>query len=149
MQSVLTSSTPDHYQARRHLKLTDRNPIPLRYSKVLALHLAGKPVIGEGGICEETGYAPATVYRILSDDRVVQIRQQLLAHTQTEFEALYPAVVASLRKDILSGQPDRENRARDQWLRAAGKYSQDNKPSQINVTAEDVVFQILNQAPSE
>jgi hypothetical protein len=73
------------------------------------------------------------------------VRQQLLEHTQTEFEALYPKVVDSLRKDLLSEQPDRENRARDQWLRAAGKYSQDHTTPQINVTAEDVVFQILNQ----
>jgi hypothetical protein len=142
MESVLTSSTPDRYQARRHLKLTDRTPIPLRYHNVLALHLAGKSV---AMICEETGYKSPTVYKILQDERVVQIRQQLLDHVQTEFEALYPAVVNSLRKDLLSEQPERENRARDQWLRASGKY-QNNTTNITNVTAEDVVFQILNQS---
>lgn len=142
MDSILGSSTPDRYQARRHLKLTDKTPIPLRYHKVLSLHLAGKRV---QDICEETGYKSPTVYKILADERVCQIRQQLLEHTQTEFEALYPAVVHSLRKDLLSEQPDRENRARDQWLRASGKYQSEKTTQNINVTAEDVVFQILNQ----
>jgi hypothetical protein len=148
MESVLTSRTPDRYQGARHLKLTDRTPIPLKYHKVLAMHLAGKPVGSkdvEGSICQETGYAPATVYKILADERVVQIRQQLLNHTQTEFEALYPAVVNSLRKDLLSGQPDRENRARDQWLHAAGKYQSGSQSTNVTLTAEDIVVQILNQ----
>lgn len=147
MDSVFVSKTPDRYQGARHLKLTDRTPIPLRYHKVLSMHLAGKPVGAknvEGSICAETGYSPATCYKILSDERVVQIRQQLLNHTQVEFEALYPAVVDSLRKDILSGQPEREHRGRDHWLRASGKF-QTNTTNVTNVTAEDVVFQILNQ----
>jgi len=142
MDSVLTSATPDRYNTKRHLKLSDNNPIPHKYFNVLSLHLAGKTV---KTICEETGYKPPTVYRILQDERVVQVRQQLLNHTQTEFEALYPLVVDSIRKDLLSEQPDRENRARDQWLRAAGKYGSDKTTQNINVTAEDVVFQILNQ----
>lgn len=148
MESILSSSTPDRYQVRRHLKLTDKTPIPLKYHKVLALHLAGKTVGNldvPGSICAETGYKPPTIYKILKDDRVCQIRQQLLEHTQTEFEALYPVVVNSLRKDLLSEQPDRENRARDQWLRAAGKYANDKGNTTLNVTAEDVVFQILQQ----
>lgn len=145
MESILTSAVPDRYNARRHLKLSDNTPIPLRYHNVLALHLAGKSV---AMICEETGYKPPTVYRILQDQRVTQIRQQLLDHTQKEFEALYPVVVESIRKDLLSNQPDRENRARDQWLRASGKY-QNNTTNITNVTAEDVVLQILNQAPQE
>ena len=148
MESILSSSTPDRYQARRHLKLTDKTPIPLKYHNVLSLHLAGKPVGNldvPGSICQLTGYKPPTIYKILKDDRVCQIRQQLLEHTQTEFEALYPVVVNSLRKDLLSEQPDRENRARDQWLRAAGKYANDKGNTTLNVTAEDVVFQILQQ----
>jgi hypothetical protein len=148
MDSILSSSTPDRYQARRHFKLTDKTPIPLRYHKVLAMHLAGKTVGNldvVGSICQETGFKPPTIYKILKDPRVCQIRQQLLDHTQTEFEALYPLVVNSIRKDLLSEQPDRENRARDQWLHASGKYSSDKSNVTMNVTAEDVVFQILNQ----
>lgn len=143
MDSILTSGTPDRYQGRRHLKLTDRNPIPHKYFNVLSLHLAGKTV---KTICEETGYKTPTVYKILADERVVQIRQQLLEHTQVEFEALYPLVVDSIRKDLMSQQPDRENRARDQWLRASGKYTSEKTTQNITVTAEDVVLQILNQA---
>lgn len=146
MDSVFTSGTPDRYQARRHLKLTDKTPIPLKYHNVLALHLAGKTV---QTICDETGYKSPTVYKILKDPRVCQVRQQLLEHTQTEFEALYPLVVDSIRKDLLSAQPERENRARDQWLRASGKYQADHTTQNINVTAEDVVFQILQQGTKQ
>jgi hypothetical protein len=146
MESILTSATPDRYQGRRHLKLTDKNPIPHKYFNVLSLHLAGKTV---QMICDETGYKSPTVYKILADDRVVQIRQQLLNHTQAEFEALYPLVVESIRKDLMSAQPERENRARDQWLRASGKYGSDKTTQNINVTAEDVVFQILNGQPQQ
>jgi len=123
----------------------------LKYHNVLALHLAGKTVgdVGvEGSICHATGYKPSTVYKILSDPRVCQVRQQLLEHTQREFEALYPLVVDSIRKDLLSAQPDRENRARDQWLHASGKYQAEKTSQNINVTAEDVVFQILNGNPT-
>lgn len=146
MESILTSKTPDRYQGARHLKLTDNTPVPLKYHKVLGLHLAGKTV---KTICEETGYKESTIYSILKDERVCQIRQQLLNHTQTEFEALYPLVVDSIRKDLLSQQPERENRARDQWLRASGKYQADHTTQNITVTAEDVVFQILNNPPPQ
>lgn len=145
MDSILLSKTPDTYQGRRHLKRTDYTPIPLRWHAVLALHLSGKTV---KEIEEETGYKESTIYSILADKRVVEIRQQLLDKTQEEFEALYPLVVDSIRRDLRSGQPDRENRARDQWLRANGKYSSSEAPkggNTINLTAEDVVFQILNQ----
>jgi hypothetical protein len=151
MESILTSSTPDRYQARRHLKLTDKTPIPLKYHKVLALHLSGMKVTGAEGektICSETGYKPPSIYKILKDDRVVEIRQQLMSVTQSEFEALYGKVVDTLRGDLFSGTPEREHKAREQWLRASGKYKSESDKQVINVTAEDVVFQILN-APKE
>lgn len=145
MESILVSKTPDKFNGRRHLKCSDYTPIPLRWHKVLSLHLAGKRV---KEIEEETGYKESTIYSILADKRVVDMRQQLLDKTQQEFEALYPLVVDSIRKDLQSNQPDRENRARDQWLRANGKYASSEKNGSgptINLTAEDVVFQILNQ----
>jgi hypothetical protein len=146
MQSILTSQTPDRYNQRRHLKLTDNTPIPLKYHNVLALHLAGKKV---QEISEMTGYKLPTIYKILKDERVCQIRQQLLAVTQTEFEALYGRVVDTLRGDLFSGTPEREHKAREQWLRASGKYKSESDKQVINVTAEDVVFQILNQKSDE
>lgn len=142
MESILTSRTPDRYQGRRHLKLTDKTPIPLRYHKVLALHLAGKPV---KEICELVSYKESTIYAILQDPRVCQIRQQLLNHTQVEFEALYGRVVDTLRGDLFSGVPEREHKARDQWFRASGKYTPEKSAGDINITAEDIVFNILNQ----
>jgi hypothetical protein len=142
MESVLTSQTSDRYNGRRHLKLTDKTPIPLKYHKVLALHLSGKKVVD---IAAETGYKLPSIYAILKDPRVVEIRQQLMNVTQTEFEALYGRVVDTLRGDLFSGMPEREHKAREQWLRASGKYKSESDKQVINVTAEDVVFQILNQ----
>ena len=144
MESILQSATPDHYNARRHLKCSDHRPIPPKYHKVLSLHLAGRRV---QEICSETGYKDSTVYAILADQRVVQIRQQLLKSVEQEFEALYPRVVETLRDDLTSGISDQQAKARDQWFRASGKYKESGDKSIINVTAEDVVFQILNQGP--
>lgn len=139
---ALTVSSTAHFN--RHLKRNDYEPIPPRYMKVLSMHLAGKPV---RLICDETGYKSPTVYKILSDKRVVQMRQQILKHTQEEFEALYPKVVDNIRAALDHTDPDVNLKGSDMWLRANGKYKTDSTPTQLNVTAEDVVFNILNQSP--
>ncbi len=146
MDSILVSKTPDRYQGRRHLKLTDHRPIPPKYYKVLALHLAGKSC---KDICTQTGYKDSTVYGILADERVVQIRQQLLKETEKEFEALYPKAVDNLRLSMNSEDPQTYLKGTDMYLRASGKYSGEVQKQTINVTAEDVVFQILNQNQSQ
>lgn len=148
MDSILLSKTPDRYQGRRHFKLTDHRPIPHRYYQVLALHLAGKPC---REICSLTGYKDSTIYAILADPRVIQIRQNLLEKTQEEFEALFPRVVDTLREDLFSGDPDREHKSREQWFKASGKFKGEEKGGQtnFNLTAEDIVIQILNQGKEQ
>jgi hypothetical protein len=141
-QPLLISPTPDHYQAMRPLRRKDHNPIPSRYFTVLSYHLGGKSC---GDIMALTGYKQAAVYRILNDQRVVQMRQQLLKETEKEFEALYPKAVDNLRLAMHSEDVDEKLKSTDMYLRAAGKYQKQDNTNIINVTAEDVVFQILNQ----
>lgn len=141
MDSILLSQTPDHYQQRRRVTRRDLTPVPHRYFKVLALHLAGQSC---KQICEETGYKSPTVYRILQDERVLALRQQLLAQTQQEFEALFPTVVQGLRDNLTSANADVKQHAIDSWVRAYEKLMP-NQGEAKAVTAEDVVFHILNQ----
>jgi hypothetical protein len=140
---ALTISPRSSFKHR--LKRNDYEPIPSRYMAVLSHHLAGRSA---RQIVELTGYKLPTIYKILSDQRVTQIRQQLLAHTQAEFEALYPKVVEVIRTSLDSNDASVKLKASDQWLHASGKYKGDTT-TQINVTAEDVVFQILNQGSQD
>lgn len=142
MDALTVSGTPDAYQGRRHLKRNDYEPIPSRYMAVLSHHLSGRTV---AQISELTGYKTPTIYKILSDKRVSQMRQMLLNHTQLEFEALYPKVVDALREALDSSDTSMKLKASDQWLHASGKYKGDGAGTQVNITAEDVVFNILNQ----
>ena len=141
----LTTSPVAHYN--RHMKRNDYEPIPPRYMAVLSHHLAGASA---RQISELTGYKLPTIYKILSDSRVVQIRQQLLKHTQEEFEALYPKVVQVLREELDSGDHSIRLKASDQWLHASGRYKSDAAAgTTVNLTAEDVVFNILQQGAQD
>jgi len=114
------------------------DPVPLRYQQVVALHLAGKK-------CEEikqiTGYSTAMVYRILSRDDVQHYRQQLLATTQQEFEALFSKVVDTIRQSLDSSDENVRLAATQQWLKYHGKRFE---AKSSEVTAEDVVAHILH-----
>ena len=143
MESLLQSSTPDRYQMRRHVTRKETDPVTHRHQFVLALHLAGRRV---SEIEELTGYRPATIYHILSEPNVISLRQQLLNHTAKEFEALFEKTVNAIRDGLGSADMKIALEAADKWLKAHGKYMK-SEGTQINVTAEDIVFNILNQAP--
>jgi hypothetical protein len=115
--------------------------IPSLWFYILSLHLAGKPA---KQISELVDRHPLTIYKILKDPRVVQVRQQILDGVGNEFEALYSDVVQTIRDGI--NDPDIEVRltAADKWLKAHGKYGSSNQVVN-HLTAEDVVINILNQ----
>lgn len=144
MDALTVSSVPSTFQQRRRLKRNDYEPIPSKYMAVLAHHLSGKTV---RMICDLTGYKSPTIYKILSDERVVQIRQQLMKVTESEFEALYANVVQVIRSGLTDADMDIALRSADMWLKAHGKYK--STQTVQNITAEDVVIQILNQARGE
>lgn len=130
------------YQVRRPLKKSDINPVPHRWRYVLELHLAGTKV---AEISELTGYAPPTIYRILNEDDIVILKQQIMRHYDSEFETLFPEVIRAIKNGL--ADPEKYLEAAKVWLKAHGKLDSNrdlNARQTINVTAEDVVFQILN-----
>jgi len=146
MDSPLVSAGPDRYARRRHLRRSDVNPIDPRWYLVLTLHMTNTPV---QEICEITGYADSTIYSILSDERVIGMRQQILHHTGQEFENLYPKVVKSITDGLDCTDIKVRLDAADKWLKAHGKYKGDGESKVVNVTAENVVMQILQDARME
>lgn len=143
MESLLQSSTPDRFQVRRRLTRKETDPVSHRHQFVLALHLSGLKV---HEIEKITNYKPPTIYHILSEPNVIALRQQLLNHCSKEFEALFPKVVDGIRAALDSGDPKTVLEAADKWLKAHGKYAK-SEGTTVNITAEDIVMNILNQAP--
>ena len=145
-ESLLLTGTPQRYAARRHLKKSDVNPIDPRWYLVLSLHMTNTPVLE---IAEITGYAVPTVYSILKDERVIEMRQQLLYHVGQEFENLYPKVVAAIDAGLINPDIKVRLEASDKWLKAHGKYKGEGNINNVQVTAENVVMQILQDARTE
>ena len=161
--SLIQSNTSDRYQAARPVTKRDVKGIPARWRFVLELHLAGHQVtrdtvtqkVDEEGILtnvvqkhsiqELTGYAPSTIYKILSSAEVEEMKQQVMKYYDSEFETLYPEVVDAVRRGLKSG--DKYLDAAKLYLKAFGKggKSKDGSGTTLNLTAEDVVFNILNQ----
>lgn len=141
--SLMLSSRPDSYQVRRHLKRSETRPVLPRHRFVLELHLAGRSV---SEICELSSYSPAMVYRILESEDVISLRQQIMSFYDQEFETLFPDVIQAVKDGLLSEDMSHRLDAAKTWLKAHGKFSGDTKQvQQINLTAEDIVFNILNQ----
>lgn len=141
--SLMLSASPDAYQGRRHLKRSETRPVLPRHRFVLELHLAGKSV---QEICELSQYSPAMVYRILESEDVIALRQQIMSYYDQEFEALFPDVIQAVREGLVADDMSHRLDAAKTWLKAHGKFSSESKPiQQFNLTAEDVVFNILNQ----
>jgi predicted transcriptional regulator len=111
----------------------------------LAHHLAGKTA---EEIAELTGYHPLTVYGILRKDEVINLRQEMLSGVQMEFEALYAKAVEVLKRKLESSEEAIQMQAVNTFFREKGRLEGGNQ-QQFNITAEDVVIQILNQAKEE
>lgn len=151
MNSLLVSKSPDQYQGRRHLKRSETRPVLPRHLFVLELHLAGheaarsKP--DKPSIQELTDYSPAMIYRILADEQIVAMKQQVMAYYDSEFEALYPKVVHKIREALESSTPATYMDGAKTWLKAHGKLdNKERKGDTYNLTAEDIAINILNQA---
>lgn len=111
-----------------------------KYYEILALHLSGKTAQEISAI---TGYAPVSIYNILKKEEMVLLRQQILAGVSDEFEVLFADVVNTIRELLTSTKETVRLEACEKWLKAHNKFGKEKNT--INVTAEDVVFQILNQ----
>ncbi len=140
MNAITVSSG---YEGRnRPVKKSDYEPLPLRWKVVLDLFLAGTKV---KEICKCTGYSPSFVYKILNEERTLQVKQFLLAQTQEEFSALFDKVVDVVKEKL--DDPEKKLEAAALWLKANGKLGREaGSSTTVNVTAEDVVMQILSGA---
>jgi hypothetical protein len=134
----MTSPAADTYQQNRPVQSIDVEPIPHAWRQVLELHLARlKPK----EIQEQTGYSPAMMYRILKDDRVIHLKQQIMQYYDSRFQDLLPSVVDAIEKGLDS--PDKYLEAAKVYLKEFGSESKKQGDTTINITAEDVALQIL------
>jgi macrodomain Ter protein organizer (MatP/YcbG family) len=105
--------------------------------------MAGKQITE---IKEETGYADSTIYGILKDDRVVQVRQQLLKGLDDELEVLYKDAIQAVRTALKAEDIDTQLKGADMFFKVQGKYKEKGGNTTINISAEDVALQLINQA---
>jgi len=144
--SLLVSKTPDRYNGKRHIKRSEVNPVLPRWQFVISLHLSGKTA---QEISELSGYSTTTIYAILSHPDSIALRQQILKGTAQEFEALFEEVVSVIRGGLKSDDERIRLESAEKWLKAHGKYQPNQVKQEINLSAEDVVIQILNQNQEE
>lgn len=147
--SLLVSGTPDSFQSRRHLKRSDTRPVLPRHRFVLELHLAGRSV---REISSLSGYSIPTVYHVLESEDVLALRQQIMSYYDKEFETLFPDVIRAVRDGLVSTDISERLDAAKTWLKAHGKFSNEQSAGQVtnvNLTAEDIVFNILNQREAQ
>jgi predicted transcriptional regulator len=131
-------STESRYESRAN-KLA-KLPVNQRWMTVLSYHLAGKTA---AQIAKLMGYSPQTVRVILANKRVNEMRQLLLQSTQEEFEALFATVTDKIRQML--GNKDTVAEGIRLWTRLAGRREKvEGATINNNITAEDVVFQMLN-----
>jgi hypothetical protein len=111
-----------------------------KHYEILALHLSGRTA---QEISKLVGYSPVSIYNILKREDIIVLRQQILDGIGDEFEVLFADVVNTIRELLNSSKEAIRLEACEKWLKAHNKFGKEKNT--INVTAEDVVFQILNQ----
>jgi len=108
---------------------------------VLSLHLSGHSA---EKIAELAGYSSAySVHNILRKQEVILVRQQLLQSLELEFEALQKKIFQVVENKLDSEDERVQLEAVHLWMKYFGKFTP--KPDKDELTAEDVVRQILNQ----
>ena len=153
MTSLMLSPTTDHYNQNRHLKRNEGgsgSDVSLRHRFVLELHLAGhlptKNKPGKSSIHELTDYSPAMIHRILANPDVQALRQQIMYYYDQEFESLFPDVIEAVSDGLVTDDMSQRLSAAKLWLKAHGRAQPQAQGGNVNITAEDVVVQILNMA---
>jgi len=153
MTTALTvSSAPDTYEQNRGVRPKGSDhKVSLRWRMVIELRLAGhmpaKVLPGKDSIQNITGYGPQTICNILRTDEAVEVKQQLMKEYEVEFESLYAEVIEAVRLSLQSKSLADKREGAKIYLKEFGKGAQVQKgEGGINVTAEDVVFNILQIA---
>jgi hypothetical protein len=110
---------------------------------VLEYHLAGKTA---EEISQLTGYNKTYISILLHRPEVIGWKQQVMEVTQQEFDVLFLKVVRNLKEQLDDNDVSTKMEAQNQYLKASGRFSNKEKNGSVvnNVTAEQVVFEILN-----
>ena len=139
-QSILTPIRQEGFNAKKR-KNSERTLTP-RYWYVLSLHLAGAKA---EEISKLTGYSKLRISYILNSEAVIGVRQQLMKDLDKEFEAQYRKVIAAIDDSLSIEQPNTVKlQAAKLWGDYHKKFQKVEGNTQINITAEDIVFQIMN-----
>lgn len=134
-------------------KKRSRVTVAPRHRYVLELHLAGYKLYDKEmssgsikpGITTLTGYKASTIYNILNSEGIAQLRQQIVKNLDSEFEAQYGRVVDAIGSCLEEGKPDEVKlKAAKLWGDYFKRFQKVEVNQTLNVTAEDVVFQIMN-----
>jgi hypothetical protein len=116
--------------------------VATKWKYVLSLHLAGK---NPKQISKETGYSTGHIAGILKDPDILKLREDLLYTTSQEFEILFEKVVDAISRGLQSKDERIALEAAQLWLKSHGKFIDETRPPQFQISAEDVVIQLLNQ----
>ena len=139
-QSIFTSIGPDHTMKGK--KKGCAMALKPRHFFVLSLHLAGKKA---WEIKELTGYPEGTVRQILQRDDVLYMRQQLMLQLDKEFEAQYHKVIAAVDSALDATQPATVKlQGAKLWGDYHKRFQKVEVNQTLNITAEDIVLQIMN-----
>jgi hypothetical protein len=146
MMAVLQSSSLDNFSKQRKTKFVEgkaASRLSLRDRQIIELHLCGKRARQISEIC---GVGVVTVYRVLASEEGISHKQQIMQYYDNRFEVLYGDVIDTIEDGLLSEDMTIRLQAADKWLKAHGKFAPKVSDSQVNITAEDIVFNILNQS---
>lgn len=136
--SPLVSQFSDRYNQRR-ITIKDPLKLTLRHRYVVELHLCGHTA---ESISEITNYSMGRVYEILHSDAAVHHKQEMMKAYDDEFQALYQKTISAVRSGLDALDPDTKLKAAQIWLKAHGKF-ESKQQTVVNVTAEDVVLQLI------
>jgi len=143
---TLTQSRDSEYdqeKAKRRLGIVNT-----RARAVVDLHLSGHSA---DEIAEMLGYASrASVYQLLSTDKVRALIQEVMDYYDQTFRTLYPEVISAVSSALVSSDEKVQLEASKIWLKSHGKL--DNRQQEQKgpeVTIENMVANILIQAKEE
>ena len=131
-----------------HIPDNQTTPVPERRPYVishkdfycLSLHLSG---YSAEDIAEIMGYSSKFhIYHILNKKEVIQVRQQLMASLEQEFEAFQAEVFSLIKTKMHSTDERVQLEAINIWMRYHGKF--DKKLEKETLSAEDIVKSFLN-----
>lgn len=139
MQAITQDQVCIPMRVQMPSKKCDR--INSKHQLVLALHLAG---VKSNEIAATTGYKVQNVYKILNREDVISARQQIMSQLDKEFEAQYRKVVQAVEDGLDANDISTKLNAAKLWGDYHKKFQKVEVNQSVNITAEDIVFNIMN-----